>query len=187
GPGVPGFRERLATRKPVLGAVDEAHCISHWGHDFRPEYRMLRERLPQLRPAPVIALTATATPLVQKDIVEQLGIARAGRHIHGFRRTNLAIELVETPPSARDSATERLLRAPERRPAIVYAPTRKKAEALARRLARHFSAAAYHAGMPARERDETQAAFLAGRLDAVVATIAFGMGHGKPALRPGGA
>ncbi|HTO08499.1 MAG TPA: DNA topoisomerase 3 [Myxococcota bacterium] len=180
---VPGFPEKLATRKPALVAVDEAHCISHWGHDFRPEYRMLRERLPQLRPAPVIALTATATPLVQRDIVAQLGIDKAGRYIHGFRRTNLAIELCEAPPSARDSATEKLLRAPERRPAIVYAPTRKKAEALAHRLARHFSAAAYHAGMPARERDETQAAFLAGRLDAIVATIAFGMGIDKPDVR----
>jgi len=180
---VPGFPEKLAERKPALVAVDEAHCISHWGHDFRPEYRMLRERLPQLRPAPVIALTATATPLVQRDIAEQLGIEKAGRYIHGFRRTNLALELCETPPSARDSATERLLRAPERRPAIVYAPTRKKAEILAKRLARHFPAAAYHAGMPARERDETQAAFLGGRLEAIVATIAFGMGIDKADVR----
>ncbi len=180
---VPGFPEKLAERKPALVAVDEAHCISHWGHDFRPEYRMLRERLPQLRPAPVIALTATATPLVQRDIAEQLGIEKAGRYIHGFRRTNLALELCETPPSARDSATERLLRVPERRPAIVYAPTRKKAEALARRLARHFPAAAYHAGMPARERDETQAAFLGGQLQVIVATIAFGMGIDKADVR----
>jgi DNA topoisomerase-3 len=180
---VPGFPEKLAERKPALVAVDEAHCISHWGHDFRPEYRMLRERLPLLRPAPVIALTATATPLVQRDIAEQLGIEKAGRYIHGFRRTNLALELCETPPSARDSATERLLRAPERRPAIVYAPTRKKAEALARRLARFFPAAAYHAGMPARERDETQSAFLGGQLDAIVATIAFGMGIDKADVR----
>ncbi|MFI5316016.1 MAG: DNA topoisomerase 3 [Myxococcota bacterium] len=180
---VPGFPEKLAQRKPALVAVDEAHCISHWGHDFRPEYRMLRERLPQLRPAPVIALTATATPLVQRDIAQQLGIEKAGRYIHGFRRTNLALELCETPPSARDSATERLLRAPDRRPAIVYAPTRKKAEALAHKLARHFPAAAYHAGMPAREREDTQRAFLEGRLEAIVATIAFGMGIDKADVR----
>src|SRR6202008_3167285 len=72
--GVPGFPEMLARRKPTLIAVDEAHCISHWGHDFRPDYRMLGERLPLLRPAPVLALTATATPLVQDDILDQLGL-----------------------------------------------------------------------------------------------------------------
>ncbi len=180
---VPGFPEKLAQRKPALVAVDEAHCISHWGHDFRPEYRMLRERLPALRPAPVIALTATATPMVQRDIVAQLGIDKAHRYIHGFRRTNLAIELVEAPPSARDSGTERLLRAAERRPAIVYAPTRKKAEALAKRLDSSFRAAAYHAGMPARERDEVQRAFMSGSLDVIVATIAFGMGIDKADVR----
>jgi DNA topoisomerase III len=180
---VPGFPEKLAQRKPALVAVDEAHCISQWGHDFRPEYRMLRDRLPALRPAPVIALTATATPTVQRDIVVQLGLDKAHRYIHGFRRTNIAIELVEAPPSARDSSTERLLRAPERRPAIVYAPTRKKAEALARRLDRTFRAAAYHAGMPARERDEVQRAFLAGELEVIVATIAFGMGIDKADVR----
>ena len=180
---VPGFPEKLAQRTPALVAVDEAHCISQWGHDFRPEYRMLRERLPALRPAPVIALTATATPMVQRDIVSQLGIDKARRYIHGFRRTNIAIELVEAPPSARDSGAERLLRAAERRPAIVYAPTRKKAEALAARLDRSFRAAAYHAGMPARERDEVQRAFMAGSLEVIVATIAFGMGIDKPNVR----
>jgi DNA topoisomerase-3 len=178
-----GFPEKLAERKPVLVAVDEAHCISHWGHDFRPEYRMLKERLPAFRPAPVIALTATATPLVQRDIAEQLGIDKASLHIHGFRRTNIAIELVEAAPSARDSAIESLLRARERRPAIVYAPTRKKAEALAKRLARACPAAAYHAGMPARERDEVQRAFLDGSLEVIVATIAFGMGIDKADVR----
>ena len=180
---VPGFPEKLAQRKPSLVAVDEAHCISQWGHDFRPEYRMLRDRLPLLRPAPVIALTATATPMVQRDIVGQLGIDKAQRYIHGFRRTNLAIELVEAPPSARDASAERLLRAAERRPAIVYAPTRKKAEALAARLDRVFRAAAYHAGMPARERDEVQRAFMAGSLEVIVATIAFGMGIDKANVR----
>ena len=180
---VPGFPEKLEQRTPALVAVDEAHCISQWGHDFRPEYRMLRERLPALRPAPVIALTATATPMVQRDIVSQLGIDKAQRYIHGFRRTNIAIELVEAPPSARDSGTERLLRAPGRRPAIVYAPTRKKAEALAARLDRVFRAAAYHAGMPARDREEVQRAFMSGSLEVIVATIAFGMGIDKADVR----
>ncbi len=144
---------------------------------------MLRERLPALRPAPVIALTATATPMVQQDIVSQLGLDKAQRYIHGFRRTNIAIELVEVPPSARDSATERLLHAAGRRPAIVYAPTRKKAEALAARLNHKFRAAAYHAGMPAREREEVQRAFMAGSLEVIVATIAFGMGIDKADVR----
>src|ERR1700691_5670744 len=92
---VPGFAEMLAKRKPSLIAIDEAHCISQWGHDFRPEYRMLRQHLHLLRPAPVLALTATATPVVQNDILVQLGLADAVRFIHGFRRENLAIEVVE--------------------------------------------------------------------------------------------
>ena len=94
----------LARRKPALIAVDEAHCISQWGHDFRPDYRMLGQRLPLLRPAPVIALTATATPRVQDDIAGQLGLAREGRFIHGFRRTNIAIEVVEMRPAERRDA-----------------------------------------------------------------------------------
>ena len=86
---VPGFPEMLARRKPVLIAIDEAHCISQWGHDFRPDYRLLGERLPILRPAPVIALTATATPRVQEDIIQQLGVPGAEMCIHGFRRSNI--------------------------------------------------------------------------------------------------
>ena len=117
-PAVSGFPEMLARRKPTLVAIDEAHCISQWGHDFRPEYRMLGERLPLLRPAPIIALTATATPLVQRDITVQLGIPDSERHIHGFRRDNIFIELVEMRPGARTDATLELLAKPERRPLI---------------------------------------------------------------------
>ena len=98
---IPGFLEMLARRTPALVAVDEAHCISEWGHDFRPDYRLLGERLPALRPAPVVALTATATPRVQADIAEQLGLSAPRRFIHGFRRTNIAIEVATAPPGER--------------------------------------------------------------------------------------
>ncbi len=182
---VPGFPEMLARRTPALVAIDEAHCISEWGHDFRPDYRLLGERLPALRPAPVVALTATATPRVQADIAEQLALASPRRFIHGFRRTNIAIEAATVKAGAdRADTTLRLLREPERRPAIVYAPTRKGAEELALELsADGRKAAAYHAGMAAPQRDRVQTAFLSGALDVVVATIAFGMGVDKADVR----
>ncbi len=105
----------LAKRKPTLVAIDEAHCISQWGHDFRPDYRMLGNYLPAFRPAPVIALTATATPLVQDDICRQLGVASAVRYIHGFRRDNIAIEVVEAVPSLRPALAAELLESDGRR------------------------------------------------------------------------
>jgi len=181
---VPGFSGMLARRTPALVAVDEAHCISEWGHDFRPDYRLLGERLPALRPAPIVALTATATPLVQNDIAEQLGLTSPRRFIHGFRRTNIAIEAASAPPGERTEIALRILREPGRRPAIVYAPTRRGAEELAGALAADGRrAAAYHAGLAAPQRDRVQAAFLGGELDVVVATIAFGMGVDKPDVR----
>ncbi|MBW8878057.1 MAG: DNA topoisomerase 3 [Acidobacteria bacterium] len=180
---VPGFPEMLARRTPALIAVDEAHCISQWGHDFRPDYRLLGGRLPLLRPAPVIALTATATPLVQDDIAAQLGLAREERFIHGFRRTNIAVEPVEMLPSDRADTVRRILADPERRPAIVYAPTRKEADLLGTLLHDDFPAATYHAGMTTHERDRVQTAFLSGRLEVIVATIAFGMGVDKANIR----
>ena len=180
---VPGFPEMLARRTPALIAVDEAHCISQWGHDFRPDYRMLGQRLPALRPAPIIALTATATPMVQDDIVAQLGLKDPGdRFIHGFRRTNIAIEVLERNPGERAAAIRELLADRTRRPAIVYAATRKSAEDLARTLGPRL-AAAYHAGMGNEERDRVQAAFLAGEREVIVATTAFGMGIDKANVR----
>jgi DNA topoisomerase-3 len=180
---VPGFPEMLARRKPTLVAIDEAHCISQWGHDFRPDYRMLGERLPLLRPAPVIALTATATPTVQDDIVSELRLEAPTRFIHGFRRTNIGVEVIERNPGERADVVRRLLEDPARRPAIVYTPTRKESEQLAKDLSRRLRAAAYHAGLSAGIRDDVQSAFLGGRLDVIIATTAFGMGIDKADVR----
>ncbi len=184
---VPGFPEMLAKRKLALIAIDEAHCISQWGHDFRPDYRMLGQYMPALRgapdPAPVLALTATATPVVQKDIVAQLGMAEPILFIHGFRRENLGIEVVEVPVPERAPAIFRLLSDPARRPAIVYAVSRKQSESLAWDLSRTMPAAAYHAGLDAAMRERVQTAFQSGELEVVVATIAFGMGIDKPNIR----
>ncbi|MBX3214029.1 MAG: DNA topoisomerase 3 [Labilithrix sp.] len=180
---VPGFPEMLARRKPTLIAIDEAHCISQWGHDFRPDYRMLGERLPLLRPAPVIALTATATPAVQDDIAAELRLASPARFIHGFRRTNIGVEVVERSPGDRAAVVKSLLADPARRPAIVYAPTRSESENLGEALSGTLRAAAYHAGLPASVRERVQTAFLAGELDVIIATTAFGMGIDKPDVR----
>jgi DNA topoisomerase-3 len=180
---VQGFPEMLAKRKPVLVAVDEAHCISQWGHDFRPDYRMIGQYLPLLRPASVMALTATATPSVQNDIEKQLGLQNTARFIQGFRRDNIAVEVVEAAPSERLELLRNLLANAEHRPAIVYAPNRKQTESLAVDLSDLAKAAAYHAGLSATVRATVQDDFLAGKLDVMVATIAFGMGIDKPNVR----
>jgi DNA topoisomerase III len=180
---VPGFPAMLAKRKPNLVAIDEAHCISQWGHDFRPDYRMLGQYLPHFRPAPVIAMTATATPLVQNDIVDQLGLADPIRFIHGFRRKNIAVEVVEVPPSQRAALARELLQDDARRPAIVYVPTRREADSFAAELKEDFPAAAYHAGLESERRKQVQSAFFGGQLQVIVATIAFGMGIDKPDIR----
>jgi ATP-dependent DNA helicase RecQ len=187
---VPNFPEMLARRKPSLIAIDEAHCISAWGHDFRPDYRTLGEHLPALRPSPIIALTATATPTVQQDIVAQLNLQSPSLFIHGFRRANLAIEVVEMSKPRRHQFAATLLADPTSRPAIVYAPSRKAAEELATELNTALKspttkqiAAAYHAGLEPSTRERVQSAFQSGSLEVVVATIAFGMGIDKADVR----
>lgn len=197
---VPGFPEMLAKRQLALIAIDEAHCISQWGHDFRPDYRMLGQWLPMLRTdnrdqgsgirdqgrPPVLALTATATPTVQADIVAQLGMTDPAKFIHGFRRDNLAIEVVEVSIPMRAGVVCGLLKDPDRRPAIVYAQSRKQSEALAEELRMssvRIRAAAYHAGLDAETRERVQTGFQARELDVVVATIAFGMGIDKADIR----
>ena len=184
---VPGFPEMLAKRRLALIAIDEAHCISQWGHDFRPDYRMLGQYLPALRngsgAVPVLALTATATPAVQKDIVSQLGMHEPELFVHGFRRNNLAIEVVEMPVPERSQAIRKLLSDRKRRPAIVYATSRKQSERLAEELSARMPAAAYHAGLDADTRERVQSAFQEGELEVVVATIAFGMGIDKADIR----
>jgi RecQ family ATP-dependent DNA helicase len=184
---VPGFPEMLAKRPPALIAIDEAHCISQWGHDFRPDYRMIGQYLPALRngagSVPVLALTATATPTVQADITAQLGMINPARFIHGFRRDNLAIEVVELSVPQRPRAICSLLAHRDRRPAIVYATSRKQSESLAAELSQLMPAAAYHAGLDADTRERVQSAFQCGQLEVVVATIAFGMGIDKADIR----
>ena len=180
---VPGFPEMLAKRELALIAIDEAHCISQWGHDFRPDYRMLGQYLPAMRPAPVLALTATATPAVQADILAQLGMVDPLKFIHGFRRDNLAVEVVEVSMPERPAAICGLLASAGRRPAIVYATSRKQSERLAEELSQMVPAAAYHAGLDPSTRERVQTAFQRGELEVVVATIAFGMGIDKADIR----
>ncbi len=180
---VPGFPEMLAKRKPALIAVDEAHCISQWGHDFRPDYRTLGQFLPALRPSPIIALTATATPAVQQDILRALNLADPAVFITGFRRSNLHLEVAETSKPQRLEMMRKLLAPDAARPAIIYAQSRKAAEEIAGTLNGKYPAAAYHAGLDPGTRDRVQRAFLSGKLDVVVATVAFGMGVDKADVR----
>jgi ATP-dependent DNA helicase RecQ len=177
-----GFLNEIASWKPALFAIDEAHCISDWGHDFRPEYRQLRELRLRFPDVPVMALTATATERVRTDIVAQLGLRDAGIYVASFNRPNLHY-VVER----KKKSFERLVTFARRHPGesgIVYCGTRAGTENLAARLrAAGFKAAAYHAGMDAPDRATTQEDFLEDRVDIICATIAFGMGVDKPDIR----
>ena len=178
------FLERLRRVKISLLAIDEAHCISEWGHNFRPEYLRLARVADELSLRPVLALTATATPDVARDICKAFGIAPQ-RHVQtSFRRKNLHLRV--TPCGARDRLAvlaKRLANA-KVRPAVVYVTFQKTAEDVAAHLARSgLAAQAYHAGMTAEDRDTTQEAFMRGECEVIVATIAFGMGIDKADIR----
>ncbi len=170
---------------PARLAVDEAHCISEWGHDFRPTYRALGRHRFALGSPPVVALTGSATPEVRADICRTLRFrAGAAEVVGSFDRRNLRFRVVPVADEpARLQALLGWLRGPDR-VAIVYAPTRRVTEALSRTLGRHgYRAAPYHAGMPAEARRQTLERFLDDHLEIVVATCAFGMGIDKPTVR----
>ncbi len=163
-------------------AIDEAHCISEWGHDFRPEYRRIRPIINEIGPAPLIALTATATPKVQMDIQKNLGMSDAAVFKSSFNRPNLYYEI--RPKHDVDREIIRYIKQNEGKSGIIYCLSRKKVEELAELLvANGIRALAYHAGMDAQTRAANQDDFLMERVDVIVATIAFGMGIDKPDVR----
>ncbi len=198
--GFGGFQALLADLNCPLVAVDEAHCISEWGHDFRPEYMQIGRLLERLPAARVLACTATATPVVRDEILGRLGLpAQTPQLIHGFERPNLVLRAREVVSAAQSRRhTDALLNevlggaAKNHRPgreaatatAIIYGPTRRGCEAEAERLRRAgWRARAYHAGLPAEERTEAQRAFMEGEAQIVVATNAFGMGVDRADVR----
>lgn len=164
-------------------AVDEAHCISEWGHDFRPEYRRIRPIINEIGVRPVIALTATATPKVQHDIQKNLGMLEATVFKSSFNRPNLYYEV--RPKTANiDKDIIKYIKSQEGKSGIIYCLSRKKVEELAELLqVNGIRALPYHAGMDSATRTQNQDAFLLGKIDVIVATIAFGMGIDKPDVR----
>ncbi len=177
-----GFIEIVQKLPISLIAVDEAHCISEWGHDFRPEYRQLKEVRALFPDVPVIALTATATEQVQKDIIAQLRLANGVVFKASFVRENLYYEVRQKQETYEQIRKYLRLRAGES--GIIYCGSRKIAESLTTRLQRDgVSAVSYHAGLSAKERDERQDAFIRDNVQIIVATIAFGMGIDKPNVR----
>ena len=188
----PGFRGLARELNCPLVAIDEAHCISEWGHDFRPEYLQLGDLVADLSGSRVLACTATATPVVRDEIIERLGLpADTPQLVHGFARPNLGLRVHETPTAAEcarvvDAALYEGIGTPgeARGTAIVYAPTRKQTEAECLRLARAgWRCAPYHAGLPGAQRERAGQAFRDGGLEVVVATNAFGMGIDRADVR----
>ena len=176
------FHELLSSAPLCLFAIDEAHCVSEWGHDFRPDYRQLRPLLDSFAGIPRLALTATADARTRADVLDQLGIAQDGLIVAGFDRPNIRY-LIRPRQNAAKQVAE-LMRV-ERGPGIVYAPTRAKVEKLADQLAERTGRPVlpYHAGLDPRIRAANQAAFVASEDMVIVATIAFGMGIDKPDVR----
>ena len=177
------YVEFLKTVKISFYAIDEAHCISEWGHDFRPEYRRIRPIINHIGNAPVIALTATATDKVRTDIKKSLGIMDATEFKSSFNRPNLYYE-VRAKTAEIDRDIVKFIRQNSGKSGIIYCLSRKKVEELAAVLqANNIKAAAYHAGFDSATRSATQDDFLMERIDVIVATIAFGMGIDKPDVR----
>ncbi len=175
--------EFLQSVKISFYAIDEAHCISEWGHDFRPEYRNIRPTIQKIGNAPVIALTATATDKVRTDIKKSLGIVDAKEFNSSFNRPNLYYE-VRQKTNEINKQIIRFIKQNPGKSGIVYCLSRKKVEELAADLcANDIKAAAYHAGLESAKRSETQDDFLMEKIDVIVATIAFGMGIDKPDVR----
>lgn len=175
--------EFLKTVKISFYAIDEAHCISEWGHDFRPEYRKIRPVVNEIGQAPVIALTATATDKVRTDIKKSLGIMDAVEFKSSFNRPNLYYEVRQKTAEV-DKDIIRFIRQHPGKSGIIYCLARKKVEELAAILcANDIKAAPYHAGLESSKRSQTQDDFLMEKIDVIVATIAFGMGIDKPDVR----
>ena len=175
--------EFLKSVKISFYAIDEAHCISEWGHDFRPEYRRIRPIVDEIGRAPIIALTATATDKVRSDIKKNLGIVDATEFKSSFNRPNLYYE-VRAKTKEVDKDIIKFIKQHPGKSGIIYCLSRKKVEELAAILrANEIKAAAYHAGLDSSTRTQTQDAFLMEDIDVIVATIAFGMGIDKPDVR----
>jgi ATP-dependent DNA helicase RecQ len=178
------FLNRLHRLKISLLAIDEAHCISEWGHNFRPEYLRLARVAEELALHPVLALTATATSEVARDICRAFGIAPEHHVQTSFHRKNLHLRVAPLAAGERLTHLSKRLASPKVRPSVVYVTFQKTAEEVAAHLAASgLAARAYHAGMDAGERDATQEAFMRGGCDVIVATIAFGMGIDKAGIR----
>ena len=180
----PGFLDRIRAARVGLFVVDEAHCVSQWGHDFRPDYFRLADAARYVGARSLMASTATATPQVAADVVRRLGLRDPVRVTTGFDRPNLAFAVARPAPHEKRALLLEALRRPDALPAIVYAGTRKGSEELAKAVgAAGMRSAAYHAGLGRDERARVQRAFLADDIDVIVATNAFGMGVDKPNVR----